>query len=381
VTSVLNRAFWAILLLLGISASHAARADLRKSTAIFYGTNPPTNVLAQYRRIIVEADNITSQELTALRAQGGDVFAYLSIGETAPSRHWFKSIKAEWILGDNRVWDSKVMDLRATGWQQFVLNKLVTPLWEAGYRGLFIDTMDSFKLFATSDKQHQQHADALADLLQAIKTKYPDIRLIANRGFEVLPAIGEQLEAVAAESLYASWDNSNKRYQPTQETDQQWLLDQLESIQTTLNIDIIIIDYLPPAKRKAAKALAKRIHKQGFIPWVSIPSLDMMGSSNFEPTLNTALLLTNSQTEPQNPLQLEPYRMLKQQLQAEGITLLVHDIQSGMPTGHLAGRYQSIITAQPFAQQFEIYQNWLRRQQREGVHIRTLTADAAISQE
>lgn len=379
-TSVINRAFWAIFLLMTFSVASAARMDTRKSTAVFYGPNLPTDVLSQYSRIIVEADNVKQHELQALRANGSNVFAYLSIGEVSPTRTWFKQIKTEWVLGDNRVWDSKVMDLASPGWQQFVIETIVDPLWEKGYSGLFLDTMDSFKLFANNDALQQKQTAALTSLLHAIHTRYPEMRFIANRGFEVLPNIGDLLEAVAAESLFASWDNGLKVYQETNPKDQEWLLNQLNIVKEKLPVDIIIIDYLEPNRREDAKELAKRITSEGFTPWISIPSLDMVGVGSFEPQLKTFLLLTDSKTESHRPLSMDKYRTLKRNLEADGLRLETHDIQSGMPSGHLIGRYLGIVTAQPFKQQFVIYQNWLRRQQREGINIQALVPEAAIPQ-
>ena len=377
-TRSLNKALWTAFLLLTFTAASAARTDVRKSTAVYYGPNLPTDVLSQYSRIIVEADNVKRHELDELRANNGDVFAYLSVGEVSPTRKWFDQIQPSWVLGDNRVWDSKVMDLKSVGWQKFMIETIVDPLWEAGYRGLFLDTMDSFKLFATNEQQEREQIEALASLLQVIHKRYPDMRFIANRGFEVLPSIGHLLEAVAAESLFASWDNGLKVYRETKKADQEWLLQQLHDVKDKLPVDIIIIDYAEPQKRQKAEKVAERIANEGFIPWISIPALDMVGVSEFQPELKTYLLLTDSKTDGHRPLETNKYRNLQDHLAAQGLKLKVHDIQSGMPTGHLIGRYIGIITAQPFNKQFSIYQNWLRRQQHEGIAIKALNADAAI---
>jgi len=378
VTKSINNALWALFLVLTVTAASVVRADARKSTAVFYGPNLPTDVLSQFSRIIVEADNVKKHELNELRANGGDVFAYLSVGEVSPTRKWFDQIQPSWVLGDNRVWDSKVMDLDSAGWQGFMMESIVDPLWEAGYRGLFLDTMDSFKLFAKDERQEKQQIQALASLLQTIHRRYPEMRFIANRGFEVLPSIGHLLEAVAAESLFSSWDNGLKVYSETKKADQEWLLNQLNQVKEKLPVDIIIIDYVEPQKRDKAEKVASRIIDEGFIPWISIPALDMVGVGDFKPELKTYLLLTDSKTESHRPLELERYKKLQRHLASDGLNLDVHDIQSGMPVGHLIGRYIGIITAQPFDQQFSIYQNWLRRQQQEGINIQVLNAAAAI---
>lgn len=343
-----------------------------KSTAIFYGANLPTNILSQYSRIIVESDNVKPKELLALRANKSDVFAYVSIGEINPSRKWFKKIKPAWVLGDNKIWDSKVMDLASIGWQDFLIDSIITPLWEQGYRGLFLDTMDSFYIFAKDEKQQAKQTEALALLMKRINKRYPKMRFISNRGFEVLPSIGGQLEAVVAESLYASWDNGKKIYKETSTNDQEWLLNKLNSIKKDLSVDIIIIDYAKPENRTKAKQIAEKITNQGFIPWVSIPSLDLAGVGSIEPKIKTHLLLIDSRVDSHTPLKLEKYKKLAGQLGKKKEEIKAHDIRLGMPLGHMIGRYASIISALPPKKQSKAYKAWVSIQKQEGITINQL---------
>ena len=342
------------------------------STAVFYGANLPTNILSQYSRIIVEPDNVKAEELLALRAKKSDVFAYVSIGELNPSRKWFKKIKSEWVLGDNKVWDSKVMDLASPGWQDFLIESIITPLWDKGYRGLFLDTMDSFYIFAKDKEQQQKQTKALASLMKKINARYPKMRFISNRGFEVLSSIGNQLEAVVAESLYASWDNGKKVYKETSKNDQEWLLNKLNSIKKDLSVDIIIIDYAKPENRAKAKQIADKISQQGFIPWVSIPSLDLAGIGNIDPKIDTQLLLIDSKIDSHTPLKLKKYKQLVSKLKKQDKELKVHDIRLGMPQGHMIGRYESIISAPPVEKQSKAYKAWISIQKQEGVTITQL---------
>ncbi|MCK5919081.1 MAG: endo alpha-1,4 polygalactosaminidase [Cocleimonas sp.] len=341
-----------------------------KSTAVFYGANLPTHILSQYKRIIVEPDNVKQKELLALTSEGSRVFAYVSIGEVNPSRKWYKKIKPAWVLGDNKIWDSKVMDLASLGWQDFLVDTVVKKLWDNGYRGLFLDTMDSFYIFAKDKKQQEKQTDALTALMKKINKRYPEMRFISNRGFEVLPSIGKQLEAVVAESLYASWDNGKKIYKETPANDQEWLLNKLNGIKNDLSVDIIIIDYAKPGDRTKAKLIADKITKQGFIPWISIPSLDLAGVGSIEPTLDTYLLLTDSKIDGHNPLKLKKYQKLVEMLKGKNKKLKVHDIRLGMPLGHMPGCYTAIISALPSDKQSKAYIAWLKKQKEEGVILK-----------
>jgi len=373
------------LLLSGLSVvaseKQAVKTTKNAHTAVFYGPNPPSDVLSQFNRLIVEADNIKPAELKQLLSNNASIFAYLSVGEVAPSRRWFNRLEPSWMLGENKVWDSKIMDLASPGWQDFVIETLVSPLWQKGYRGIFLDTMDSFKLLTASPGAEKKQIRGLTDLLNRINKRYPDMRLIANRGFEVLPSIGHMLEAVAAESLFASWDNSRKVYTETKESDQQWLITELEKVRREFDVDIIIIDYMAPDERQKANALARRIDALGYIPWISVPALDMVGVSHFKPRLKTYLLLTDSKKETHYPLETSKYRRLVKNLNAKGFHIQAHDIQTGMPRGHMIGRYKAILTAQPYQEQFAIYKNWIKRQKLVGALIKPLLPKAAITGE
>jgi uncharacterized protein (TIGR01370 family) len=346
------------------------KSSKAKSTAVFYGANLPTNILSQYSRIIVEPDNVKPKELLALQAKDSRVFAYVSIGEVNPSRKWYKKIKPAWVLGDNKIWDSKVMDLSSPGWQNFLIETIIGKLWKDGYRGLFLDTMDSFYIFAKDTEQQEKQTKALTELMTKINKRYPDMRFISNRGFEVLESIGKPLEAVVAESLYASWDNGKKIYQETPKNDQEWLLNKLNGIKNNLSVDIIIIDYAKAGDRIKAKLIADKITEQGFIPWVSIPSLDLAGIGSITPKLETYLLLTDSKIDGHTPLKLEKYKKLVALLKQREQKIKVHDIQRGMPLGYMIGRYIGIISSLPTKQNSKTLITWLQKQKQEGIPIK-----------
>ena len=359
------------LLSIGLFISIPALSSAaEKNIAVYYAPNPPVELLSKFERVIVEADNIKPAELALIRKEGANVFAYVSIGEVSPTRKWYSKIKKDWVLGKNAAWDSDVMDLNNPEWQDFLMSEVISPLWEEGYRGLFLDTLDSFKLFALTSKKQKVQATALQQFLIKIKKQYPEMKFIANRGFEVIPQIADQLDAVAAESLYASWDNSHKEYKETPESDQKWLLGQLNTIKNNYGLDIIIIDYVPPQQREKANAIAKKIRANGFIPWVSTPALNYMGVSSIEVKPTKILALFDSKTDGHNKdAIINKYFKSLTLLNAKD-TLELHDIQLGLPTKVIAGQYASIITSKKLEPQETNYRKWLSKQIKQGVPVR-----------
>ena len=371
---------WILLMSIAVIPVQANAPELH-STAVFYAADLPLDLLGQFQRVIVEADNVKPAELQALHQQGAKVLAYLSIGEIAPSRRWYKQIKPSWVLGKNRVWDSEIMDITNPNWQQFIVEELVTPLVKQGYDGFFLDTLDSFQILAKTDESRNKQAQALVTLLQSVRTKYPNIQLVANRGFELMPQIAPLLDAVLAESLYAAWDNAHQTFKPSTATDTDWLLQKLHSIQQNFGLEIIVLDYLSPTQHAEALRLAQRIREQGFVPWISTAPLNTMGVGMVDITPKTFLLLFDSVQDAHNPNANKQYDAAQQALHERGYQARLHDVQSGLPNASLIGRYAGILTATPFTTQSKTYQSWLLQQQNEGMLITGLRTEANIPDE
>jgi len=349
--------------------SDVAQREIQgRSVAVYYGDNPPVDQLSQFDKLVLEADAINDDELKELTKHGAVPYAYLSVGEVGPHRRYASRIPPKWILGKNNTWDSKVLDIANSDWRQFLLQR-VDALYEAGYRGLFLDTMDSYQLFATTPEARQAQELGLVMLLRQIKERYPDIRLIANRGFEVLDEGAQYLEAVAAESLYASWDNNAQKYIEVKESDRQWLLGKLNEARDHYNLDVIVIDYVPPSRRKEAKAVAKVIAAHGFIPWVSTPELDHVGIGLLEPMPRKVLMLYDSNKV--GDLYFSTiHTMVATPLEYMGYVPIYHDVSTeGLPAAHLIGTYAAFATSDLGAVNIPGLQQWVDTQITDGLPL------------
>lgn len=337
-----------------------------KSTAVYYAAKPPTDILKQYQRVILESENVTKQELQILKQAGVETFAYLSVGEVSPTRKWYGDIKKSWILGHNNIWDSDVMDLTQTGWQDFLLNRLIRPLAEQGYTGLFLDTMDSYQLYAETPEQRTQQLSALTAVLQKAKDDWPELHMIANRGFEVMDEVAPLLDAIVAESLYATWDNAKQEYGSQKPEDSEWLLNKLRSIEQDHQLEVIIIDYVSPEQPEEAQKIAAKIQQQGFTPWVSTPALDFIGTGLTTVEKPTLLILYDSRQQLNIKPGTAPFEHLKTTVSGTGQSIKLHDIQSGLPTDSLNNRYGDMVLTMDEATLDEPYQNWISTMKQRG---------------
>ena len=336
--SIFSLAFVLSFLLAGIG-----NATQQLSHAFWYANNPPIDLLSQFDRIVVQPGNISNKEIQQLQQHGGKILAYLSIGEDGLGAASGNAALHDAVLGENTAWQTSVMDLSSPAWQQHLIEKAQVFL-KRGIDGFFLDTMDSYQLPELSSEQKAVQQKSLIDIVQRIHALGPDIPLTVNRGFEVIETIAPFIEAMAAESLYQSWDNGSRRYQPVPEEDRNWLRSQLTDIQSEYNLHIVVLDYLPPAKRTEARELALKIAQEGFIPWIATPSLDYMGIGLIEAVPRKILMLYDSAAGHVELVQNAVFWLAALPLEYQGYIPTFVDIQQGLPQGILRGRYSGIVS-------------------------------------
>ena len=205
--------------------------------AIIREAQEETGITVAPRRVVVIEDLLTSRYKMIKVWMVCDFVA----GEVHPTRPYFKAIPAAWKLGTNPAFDSAVIDQAQPAWAEFFCETIVRPLWERGFRGFFLDTLDSYHLVAKTDAERARQEAGLASVITLLKQKFPDAKLMFNRGFEILPKVHGLAYAVAAESLYRSYDHGAKAT-VRQET---WVKDfnkdgrvAHQEVQTTSHVDI-----------------------------------------------------------------------------------------------------------------------------------------------
>ena len=120
-------------------------------------------------------------------------------------------------------------------------------------REFFLDTLDSYHLISATPELRATQEAAMVSSLRAVRARFPGIRLVFNRGFEILPQVKDMVTAVAAESLYRGWDQGKKQYREVPANDREWLLGQLQTVRTAHGLPVIAIDYVAPAERDLAQ--------------------------------------------------------------------------------------------------------------------------------
>lgn len=362
---------WIIGLFCWLVPSTLFAAPSAPNIAFFYGANPPWGELRAFDIVVVEPRHVPAPHAAPTEVTP---FAYVAVGEVSPERPYLKSIPQEWHLGKNPAWGSVVLDQTQPAWPDFFAEQVIQPLWQAGYRGFFLDTLDSYQLHAKDESARRAQEAGLVRVIHELKRRFPGIRLMLNRGFEILPEVHSDVFAVAAESLYQGWDQASQTYRPVAETDRAWLLRQLERVKQEYRLPVVAIDYVAPHDHILARETTKQIAAHGFVPWVSTPELDMLGIGNIEVMPRKVMVLHNGAND-EFGLNFElAQRYAAMPLNYLGYTLEFVDARKPLPEYPMTGRYAGILVwlTRPPGMEGQALAQWIEKQTAAGLPIALL---------
>jgi len=329
-----------IFLLCGLAmvcaAGPAHAADF--SIAFFYAKSPPVDELKAFDVAVVDPD--AGLTPAAYGSGRSELFAYVSVGELDPKRSYAPDVEKSWIIGRNDAWGTSILDPANPAWRSFLLERVMAPLWEKGYRGFFLDTLDSYQEVETNSEERQRREDGLAATIYAMKKRFPGAKLILNRGFEVFDRVRGEVMAVAAESMYQRFDPVSATYGPVPEEDREWLKGQLAHIQKA-GVPVIAIDYVPPGKRELARKTAKMLSELGYIPWIADNDHSSLGVGAVEVVPRRILGLYDGLEG--DIAETKLHRFAQMPLNHLGYRLEMHNLREPLPEGILAGLYAGVV--------------------------------------
>ncbi len=362
----LRQRFWAAVALWLL----AAPAWALPSVALHYGKSPPLDVLRAFDIVVVEPDHGLDPKRDS--RSGSALYAYVSVAEVQASRAYYKDIPRGWQMARNGDWASIVIDQTPADWPAFFADRVIGPLWQRGFRGFFLDTLDSYRLAKDFDEKAQQ--DGLVRVIELLHQRYPGIKLILNRGFEILPRVHDKVQMVAAESLYRGWNARDRRYQEVAAQDRAWLLAQLETVWRRWKVPVLVIDYVPPYDRSLARQTAQRIREHGFIPWVTDALLNTVGISSVEAVPRRVLVVYDSGESPALNYS-NAHRYLQMPLNQLGYVVDFADVRADLPEDVFADRYVGVATwfSGYFpAERRKSWANWLHARLDQGLPLAVL---------
>lgn len=332
----------------GILSPTSAGAKESPAVALYYGHELELSQWRAFDIVVVEPDHAPSNSGApaptdldlATSMPDTRVYAYVSVAEVQPSRSYYGEIPQAWKLARNEDWQSDVIDQSAPDWPQFFAQRVVQPLWERGYRGFFLDTLDSYRLAKSFDEQAQQNG--LVRVIETLHERFPGIELILNRGFEIVPRVKDKVRMVAAESLYQRWNARAQHYEEVPAEDRHWLQQQLRTVQERDGLPVLVIDYVDPHNRALTRATAQKIQDDGFIAWVTDARLYSMGIGRIEVMPRRVLVLYSGQEAPALNY-TNAHRYLQMPLNYMGYVVDYVDVREALPPQVLPDRYAGVV--------------------------------------
>lgn len=271
-----NIAFFVLLTLSVASFAANKQPSAPLNIGFYYGNEAPIGSLYAYDWLVLQADQTGDARLDLLSRGHTQPILYLSAGEMARSHEAASALRDEWILGENQAWNSLILDVRRAEVRDFMLEQLVAPQMARGFRGVFLDTLDSHLLTPEGKAHPRAFAQAQGILIASIRKRYPNSRIIINRGFHLPEQTHPLVDALAFESWRNGYEAGGRRYHPVPDEDREWLTGQLAHWREAHpHMPIVAIDY---AKHQAdARARSQQLMADGFIPYVSDHNLNRLG--------------------------------------------------------------------------------------------------------
>ncbi len=256
----------------------------------YYGQDSIAD-MSEFDIAIVESRNLSKEEIELLKKSGTWVVGYVTIGEDdtlnkgdgkGPGGYasYYLDADQDGKPDMNPNWKSYYVNAGNPLWQDIIINKRVKEILDKGCDGIFMDTVDTVEIY-------QETKDGMIDLIRKIREKYPDIKMVQNRGFGVIAETAPYIDAVMYEDFSIDYDWENDTYSKADEA----------KLVTTgifaVNLNkirygfkngkpqkkkpdflVLALDYAYPEQKELIQFCYDRAWEYDFIPYVSTIQLD-----------------------------------------------------------------------------------------------------------
>ena len=258
-------------------------AQISKSAVVYYGNDISYTTLGVHDYIIVQPNHIDTA-VPGFQIYKDKIYAYVSIGELDKTLDEYKKLQQNWIKTDNKNWNSVVLDIKNKDYQEFLFQTMIEPLRKKGFQNFFFDTLDSYQLYSANQEERKENEKALAGFINEFHKRYPQSKLVVNRGFEIMDDIHDSIEAVLFESYYSGTSGAKKHpYKKVSSQDREWFDFWLNKVRFYKK-DIISVEYMSPKDiyGKKGEDVKNQLLAKGMIPYIANRDLDLYGVSTKE---------------------------------------------------------------------------------------------------
>lgn len=187
------------------------------SYTIYYGnpTYPILSKLKAYDLIMIEPHLFQAGQIAELQESGTSVLGYISVMETPTwnAERYHRLKDSDFFIRNNKrihftEWDSYLMDLTQSHYQNLLIDEIEKQIIAKGCNGILFDTVGDMDDHMTEPLIQQAMKEAYTYFVKLVKTAYPRLALVQNRGFSTIDVVLPWIDGFLWEDWHGSWKQS-----------------------------------------------------------------------------------------------------------------------------------------------------------------------------
>ncbi|MBI3552662.1 MAG: endo alpha-1,4 polygalactosaminidase [Elusimicrobia bacterium] len=276
----MSRLCLAALVLSALPCLAAERPSLSsaKRWTCYYGRTLPREEYARLDMAVLESDAF--EPPSGAGRSGPIKIGYVSVGQVEKSRWYAGLVKDKpFVLEPDPDWpDARRVDVRSAQWQDLLIDQVMPKVLAKGYRGFFLDTIDTAEYLESKDpKKYAGSLASMAAFIVRVRRRFPHALILTNNGLPLLAKIGREIDGAVVEDLYTRYDFGRKTYVKTDPSETRANEAALKSFARKFGRPVFVIVYSKSPKGALAKDGVARSVSAGFRPYVATVSLDKFG--------------------------------------------------------------------------------------------------------
>lgn len=252
------------------------KAESLSPWLVYYSDEAPIDAFDSYRLLILDSDYHPPIQPFVDRSK--TVLGYISLGEIASHKVYFEEVKKEGlVLYENENWKGNFfIDIRDKRWLSRIIEEMIPQILQQGFQGIFIDTLDNpIELERVNPDLFEGMIKSAENIIRSIRHHYPDMIIMLNRAYAILPKTGKYIDMVLGESIYTSFNFRLKKSLVVSDEQYQAQVDILKQAKKdNPKLHVFTLDYWDPEDTIGIKNIYKKQRENEFIPYVSIIDLN-----------------------------------------------------------------------------------------------------------
>ena len=226
--------------------------------------------LKNYRMVILEPSNFSTEQIRGIKASGTKVYGYLNIGALENFRPYYKRFRQDSLAPYENWKEERWMDVSNPQWQDFLINDLGQKYSSMGIDGFFLDNTDIY---------YQYPKEEIYQGLKKILTglKQYSLPVILNGGDTFVQRSIEEgkalslFDGVNQECVFTKINFSKPAYLSQDKESKAYYEEYLEKAKTA-GLSVYLTEY--QADSSLSKEIDRYCKENGFL-WYNAESLEL----------------------------------------------------------------------------------------------------------